>query len=55
MNNLGAIIKVNSQGQIIRVDVVANSDKEATIVQKSLKKISNPSGWAKLKRLLPRG
>ena len=54
-NNMGAIIRVNDQGQIIRIDVIANSDKEANRVQQSLENISRPSAWTRLKRLLPGG
>jgi hypothetical protein len=54
-NNMGAIIRVNDQGHIIRIDVIANSDKKANRVQQSLERISRPSAWSKLKRLLPGG
>ena len=51
----GAIIRVNEQGQITRIDVIANSDQEASLVQQSLENISRPSVWSMLKRLFPGG
>jgi hypothetical protein len=57
MNNptLGAIIRFDNNGNITQLDVIANSDKEATMVQQKLEALTKPSGWARLKRLFPGG
>jgi hypothetical protein len=57
MNNStpGAIIKFDENGNVIQFNVIASSDKEATMVQQKLKPITRPSAWAKFKRLLQEG
>ena len=52
-NSPGAILKFDENGNIVQFNVIASSDKEAEMVQQRLKVMTNPSAWARLKRLLP--
>jgi hypothetical protein len=54
-NSPGAILKFDKNGNIVQFNVIANSDKEAAMVNQKLKPITKPSAWAILKRLLSRG
>ena len=51
-NSPGAILKFDENGNIVQFNVIANSDKEAAMVNQKLKPITEPSAWAKLNRLL---
>ncbi len=55
IGNSGAILKVDANGNIVSINVIANSDKEADMVQQKLKMMTKPSAWSWLKRMLPGG
>ena len=55
IGNSGAILKVDANGNIVSINVIANSDKEADMVHQKLKMMTKPSAWSWLKRMLPGG
>ena len=54
-DNLGAFIEFDDKGNIVIVNVIANSDTGTDLVRQKLKPITRPSAWTRLKRLLSRG
>jgi hypothetical protein len=57
MNNStpGAIIKFDENGNVAKINIIANSDTETAMVQQRLKSITKPSIWALLKLFFPGG
>ena len=50
--NTGIVIHVTQTGHIESADIIAGSDREQAVVEKALSRITRPSCWVWLKRLI---